>query len=166
MTRTQLEALAQFWDSRESESLHVTTLVGELTEVVDGCLGLMPEPDRVEAVIRDLAPFRVAAYVKKHWTDGAIDVYAAGAIEHLCERFDDDEDFGCPDESLSLTAAAREELMVHARALVRALVPHASPWCCDRIGTVDVEADEAVALMRTANPHWFESVNGPEPGSA
>lgn len=97
---------------------------------------------------QELAPFEVDCYAHNQWTDGAIKNYADDVFEALCNRFDEDEDFLDPDEYVEkkLDADQKAAVMAAARALVAEFAKHAKPWCCGVVGTVVIEADEAVQL--------------------
>ncbi len=157
-TRQELERIADYWDCMDSETLHHTTIEDALSYVIDGHLNLKQTVAEVEQAIRHGAPVEVDCYAHNQWTDGAIKNYADDVFEALCNRFDEDEDFLDPDEYVEkkLDADQKAAVMAAARALVAEFAKHAKPWCCGVVGTVVIEADEGVQLMREANPTWFD----------
>lgn len=157
-TREELEQIADYWDCMESETLQHTTIEDALSYVIDSHLSLKHTVAEVEQAIRSAAPYEVDCYARNQWTDGAVGNYAGYVFDALCERFDDDEDFGDPDEYVAkkLDAEQKAAVMAAARALVVEFAKHAKPWCCGVVGTVMIEADEAVQMMREANPTWFQ----------
>ena len=161
-TRQELEQIADFWDCTESETLQHTTIEDALSYVIDGFADPRSTVAEFEAAIREAAPFSVDCYARFQWTAELVDGYAVRVCDALCDWFDEDEYFGHPDDSLVslLCADEKEAIKQKAAELVSEFSKHAKPWCCRVVGTVVIEADEAVQMMRAANPTWFvESEN-------
>lgn len=157
-TRQELEQIAEYWDCCESERLTHTTLEDALGYVIDGWLDPRQNAEEVEQTIRRHAPYEVDCYVRNQWTDAAIGHYANYMFDALCEHFDEDEDFGDPDEYVhsKFDIDQKASIMLAAGAFVAEFAKHTNPWGCSFVGRVVIDADEAVRMMRDANPTWFD----------
>lgn len=156
-TREQLEAMADFWDCRQQEHLSHQSLVESLSDYFDMVLYPKMTPEQTELAIRDACPVEAECYVRNQWSEVKRNSYAADILDRLLEVFDEDEDFAHPDESISklLERDHKDAIRQKLRAAVDELALHAPIWGCSRIGLVVIDADEAVAMMREANPRWF-----------
>jgi len=157
-TREELEQIADYWDCCESERLTHTTLEDALGYVIDGWLDPRQSAEEVEQTIRRHAPYEAECYARNQWSDANIGHYANYMFDALCEHFDECEDFGDPDEYVhsKLDIDQKAAIMLAAGAFVAEFAKHTKPWGCGHVGTVVIEADEAVQLMREANPTWFD----------
>ena len=156
-TREQIEAVAEYWDCRQSDRLSHQSLVECLSDYFDMMLDPGMTPEQVEQTIRDSCPVEVTCYVQNQWTESARDAYAEHVVEALFYRFDEDEDFAHPDDSIASLLSTDQEKAIKekARALVDDFALRAPIYGCSDEGTFVVEEDEAVALMRAANASWF-----------
>lgn len=158
-TREQLEAMAAFWDCRQSERLYHRTIAECLTDYYDMFLYPNMTTGQVELVIQGAGPVKVDCYVSNQWSDVKRNWYATAIRDQLFELFDEDEDFAHPDDSVRdlLGLDHKNAILQQVRAAVDELALHAPIWGCSRVGSVTIDADEAVAMMRAANPRWFEN---------
>lgn len=152
---------ADFYDCDESaESLSHTTVADAVTYVLD-VLASHPTPATAEARLADLmdaiesvAPLEVVAFKR---TKVDLDDYADSLVDRLVEMLDEDEMLADPEGNHSVTEGLDHKAL--AEAIGKAIVPFSSqvkPWHCTVVARRVYSAAEIEALMRSANPGWFE----------
>lgn len=159
MTREELLSKSTFFDCNDSETLSHRTIEDAVEYRIDALLTPQMTPEQVEAEIRRLSPISVACYARNEWTAITRACYTDAVMRYLFDLFDDDEYLSHPEYTVnkSMKPEDRGKILAKAGELVSAFSEIAVPWSCNCIGTISLSADEAVAMMRQANPGWFES---------
>lgn len=157
LTREQLLEQGEYFDGRSSEILQQRDFTEEVMQIIEDLDLDDTSPDTLELGIRDAAPFEITVYVSRTWTEKMVESWAENVVERLVDEFDNDDEMADPEDSLQVNVEAHQKLLTLATALVREFALHAKPWAADDIGTIIIDADEAVYLARFHNAHWFEA---------
>lgn len=151
--RAKLASLpsAAFFDCRDSERLSHESPAEAVLDWLDS----NHDPTKqLEDHVAELCPVTLKAYARDAVTPRWFKEATNAAINALVASFDDyyrtDDDDG--------DRTCRKEVQAqHAEveAMVRRVFAKVEPWGCHEVGSVTLEADDVLALVRIHAPQWL-----------
>jgi hypothetical protein len=139
-TREWLEANGEVFTCRGTESFSCTELGEAIGEI---CRMTSEVGETNESLVARLAPFEVRVWTRKEVEPFWLVATADELMSTLSDDFD--QEYGNP-EMIVKPEKHRRALELLTRA-VHAYVEDVGVWQCDQIGTITVEAEEALELL-------------------
>ena len=107
-----------------------------------------------ESALEVCVAVTVVAYRSANVTDQWITLTASWLIEHAAEQFDDE--YGAPDGGQTFADEEVKRAEPAFETALRSLLGEHKAWHCDKVGQVALAVEHVAALMRDANPDWYE----------
>ena len=161
MTRTYGEIIAslpmaKFYDCMDSERYTHKDPISALEFLFDDLHYPSAVTLRAEDVIRAHGAVTLTAYDPTPIDDAWVERIAASLAEALVEAYG--EEYGDPEENPedafdSSRIAATEDFF---RAAIRGGTHGLSPWRCETVGSVTLDHEDVITILREHVPEWFD----------
>ena len=143
---------ALYYDCNDSDVLEHESVEACLDEYFDSH---MTREGNAEAQIRALCPITVNAFMRKEVDDSWLSWICDALAERVSETFD--EEYGNPDGGSEWESDTVAGLAKKFKPIVAEFVAgNVTSWQCKQVASRTYDEDQAVAMMRQENPHWFE----------